>query len=139
MIKTGNRNFWIAQIIGWLLLGGSTLLIQIFAGIPNKSIVYNTLIPVITGFLLTSIYRYFIRKLNWRNWSLKKTIIFLIVSTITLTLVFMLITFSCVLFVNGLHGMTTASFLSSMFSFILILLTWNLIYFSIHYFTSSFS
>ena len=94
------------------------------------------MIPVITGFLLTSIYRYFIRKLNWRNWSLKKTIIFLIVSTITLTLVFMLITFSCVLFVNGLHGMTTASFLSSMFSFILILLTWNLIYFSIHYFNN---
>ena len=136
MIKTGNRNFWIAQIVGWTLLGGSNLLVQIFAEIPKNILIINTLIPVLVGFLITSTYRHFIRKLDWSRWNLKKTIIFLVISTFILTIVFMLMAFTTIAVINGLHGLTTASFLASMFSFILILLTWNLIYFSIHYFNN---
>ncbi len=136
MIKTGNRNFWIAQIIGWSMLAGSNLLVQVLAKFPEELHLSGALLPMIIGFLLTSIYRYFIRKLDWRKWNLSKTLAFLLGSTFILTSVFMVLIFVVILFFNELHGLTIASFLGNMFSFILILLTWNLIYFSIHYFNN---
>lgn len=136
MIKTGNRNFWIAQTLGWSLLAGSNLLLQVLAGFPNKILVFNAVMPIVVGFSLTSIYRYFIRKLKWRKWNLRKTLAFLVGSTFVLTTVFMLLVFIIIWVLKGLHGLTMVSFFGSMFSFILILLTWNLIYFSIHYFNN---
>lgn len=136
MIKTGNRNFWIAQTIGWSLLAGSNLLVQILAKLPEGLLLLNALLPIIVGFLLTTIYRQFIRKLDWHKWNLSKTLAFLLGSTFILASVFMLLVFIVILFLNDLHGLTIASFFGNMFSFILILLTWNLIYFSIHYFNN---
>lgn len=136
MIKTGNKNFWIAQTVGWSLLAGSNLLVQYYAGIPEKILLVNSLIPMMVGFLLTTIYRQIIRKLKWHEWDLKKSIVFLIGSTFILTIVFMFSVFLVIQIVKGLHGLTIASFLGTMFSFILVLLTWNLIYFSIHYFNN---
>jgi sensor histidine kinase YesM len=136
MIKTGNRNFWIAQIFGWTLLSGSILAIQFTAGLPMEKILYNSLTPMLVGFILTSVYRYIIRKLDWRNWSLNKTLVFLIGSTFILTSVFMLAVFIVIRFAYGLHALGIAGFLGNMFTFTLIILTWNLIYFSIHYFNN---
>ncbi len=136
MIKTGNKNFWISQTIGWLLLAGGNLVIQILAGFPKEIFLLNTIIPIIVGFLLTSVYRLFIKKLEWRKWNFRKTLTFLLVSTLILATAFMALVFVVVLIVKGCHGLTIASFFGSMFSFVLILLTWNLIYFSIHYFNN---
>lgn len=136
MIKTGNKNFWIAQSIGWSLLASSNLILQIFAGIHKELLILNAIIPILVGFLLTSIYRYFIRKLDWHKWNFNKTLTFLFVSTLILTIVFMVTVYIIVLIIKGLESLTIVSFLGSMFSFILILLTWNLIYFSIHYFNN---
>ncbi len=136
MIQTGNRNFWIAQIIGWSIMGGSTLLVQVMAGLPMEFLLANSLTPTIVGFLLTSIYRTFIRKLDWRNWNLIKTLSFLLGSTLILTAGFMVSVFIVIRLVYGLHGLSITSFLSNMFIFTLIILTWNLIYFSIHYFNN---
>jgi len=136
MIKTGNRNFWIAQIIGWSMLAGSNLLVQVLAKFPEELHLSGALLPMIIGFLLTSIYRYFIRKLDWHKWNLSKTLAFLLGSTVILASVFMALIFVIILFFNEQHGLTIASFLGNMFSFILVLLTWNLIYFSIHYFNN---
>ena len=136
MIKTGNKNFWIAQIFGWVLLAVSNLLVQYLAGVPEKILLINSLIPMTIGFILTTIYRQIIRKLKWHKWNFNKSIAFLVGSTIILTVVFMLSVFIVILIIKGLHGLTIASFLGTMFSFTLVLLTWNLIYFSIHYFNN---
>jgi sensor histidine kinase YesM len=136
MIKTGNKNFWIAQIVGWVLLAVSNLLVQYLAGVPEKILLINSLIPMTIGFLLTTIYRQIIRKLKWHKWNFNKSIAFLAGSTFILTVVFMLLVFIVILIIKGLHGLTIASFLGTMFSFTLVLLTWNLIYFAIHYFNN---
>jgi len=111
-------------------------LVQILAGFPNEHLLYNSLTPLITGFILTTIYRYIIRELDWRKWTLNKTLIFLLGSTVILTSVFMVIVFFAFRFVLGAHALSMASFLGNMFIFTLIILTWNLIYFSIHYFNN---
>ncbi len=136
MIKTGNRNFWIAQTIGWSIMAGSILLVQFLAGFPMKLLLYNSLTPMAVGFLLTTTYRYIIRKSEWRKWNLSKTLIFLLGSTFLLTSVFMVCVFLVIKFIYGLHGLTVSAFLGNMFVFTLIILSWNLIYFTVHYFNN---
>ena len=136
MIKTGNRNFWIAQAIGWLFVAGSNLLIQKLAGFPMEKVLYNSFTPFLVGFLITTIYRYIIRRLNWRIWNLPRILYLLPGSTIILAIVFLLSVYSINRLFHGGEGITLPSFLSSMFIFSLIILTWNLIYFSVHYFNN---
>ena len=136
MIKTGDKNFWIAQIVGWTIMGGSNLVVQILAGLPFELLMCNSLIPITSGFILTSIYRYIIRRWDWRKWSLRKTIMFLIGSTIILALAFMLSIFVVYELFFEPVSLNLASFLGNMFIFTLIILTWNLIYFSVHYFNN---
>ena len=136
MFKTGNRNFWIAQTIGWSLLAGSILTIQLLAGFPRKLLIYNSLTPFLVGFLVTTIYRYFIRSLDWRTWKLLRVLLSLLGSTFILSSVFLLLTYGIIRFLYSEHGLTLSAFLSNMFIFSLIILTWNLIYFTIHYFNN---
>ena len=136
MIKTGDRNFWIAQTIGWSLMTGTNLLVQYLAGYPKEVLFYNSLIPMVVGFVMTSLYRYYIKRSDWRKWDLNKTVTVLLLSTIILASTFMISVFLLVRFVYGLHALSLAAFLSNMFVFMLIFLTWNLIYFSVHYFNS---
>ncbi|KAA3636755.1 MAG: hypothetical protein DWQ02_07745 [Bacteroidetes bacterium] len=136
MIQTGNRNFWIAQIFGWAIVSGSNLLVQVQAGFPKDILLYNSLTPFVIGFLLTTVYRYIIKELDWRKWNLTKTVAFLFGSTFLLTAVFLGFVFLIFRYIFGSHGLTTASFIGNMFIFSVILLCWNLIYFSIHYFNN---
>lgn len=136
MFKTGNRNFWIAQTIGWSLLAGSILTIQLLAGFPRKLLIYNSLTPFLVGFLVTTIYRYFIRSLDWRTWKLPRVLLSLLGSTFILSSVFLLLTYGIIRFLYSEHGLTLSAFLSNMFIFSLIILAWNLIYFTIHYFNN---
>jgi len=136
MIKTGNRNFWIAQTIGWAFMAGSNLVVQKLAGLPIDIVIYNSLAPFLTGFLLTTGYRYIIRRLDWRKWNLGRILLLLSGSTLLLAFVFLLIVYGIFRLVHGQHDLTLPAFLSSMFIFSLIILTWNLIYFSIHYFNN---
>lgn len=136
MIQTGNKNFWIAQTVGWSLMAGSNLLIQILAGYPIKLLLYNSLTPFIVGFILTSIYRYIIKESNWKEWSLRKTIFNLISSTMLLTSVFIVLIFLVFRILFGVEEINIVELLGNLFIFTLIMLTWNLIYFSIHYFNN---
>lgn len=136
MVKTGNRNFWIAQIIGWLTMAGSILLVQLLAGFPKKLLLTNSLTPMLVGFIVTSIYRYLIRKWYWRKWNLTITLAFLLGSTFVLTSVFMVTVFAVIRLFYGVPGLSLSAFLGNMFIFTLIILTWNLLYFTVHYFNN---
>ena len=136
MIKTGNRNFWITQTIGWTLMAGTNLGVQYLAGFPKQLILYNSVTPMVMGFLITTIYRYAIRRLDWSKWNLGRMLILLIVSTFLVSAVFQFATYSIVRFLSGSKEFSLAPYLSSMFIFSLIILSWNLIYFSIHYFNN---
>lgn len=117
-------------------MSGTNLLVQVLAGLPKDLLLYNSLTPFVIGFLLTTGYRYIIKELDWRKWNLTKTVTFLFGSTFLLTAVFLVCVFLIFHFIHGSHGVTAASFIGNMFIFSVILLCWNLIYFSIHYFNN---
>jgi len=62
MIRTGNKNFWIAQSIGWSIFALSNFTVQYFAGFSTHLLLVNSLLPLICGFLITTIFRYSIKK-----------------------------------------------------------------------------
>jgi len=135
MIKTGNRNFWITQIIGWGIFAGSNLIVQIIGGFPLDLLLTNSLIPFSVGFLTTTIYRYLIKDVDWKYWKFSKLLLLLIGSSSVLTIAFMAIIFS-ILFLFIYVEFNLAKFLSNFVIFGLIMSLWNFIYFFIHYFNS---
>jgi len=136
MIKTGNRNFWIAQIFGWGFFMLSNLLIQMSAGFPVDLLIYNSITPMVIGFLITASYRHFIKKSNWKNWSFGKIVAMIFISTFFLSFIFMVILFAIFFYIFQVEGMTLSGFLGNMFIFSLIILVWNMIYFFIHFFNN---
>jgi sensor histidine kinase YesM len=136
MIKTGNRNFWIAQFFGWGLFMLSNFSVQISAGFPVDMLMYNSITPLFIGFLITAGYRHFIKKSNWKIWSFRKIVGMIFISTFFLSLVFMLILFAIFFYVYKVEGMTFPSFLGNMVIFSLVILVWNVIYFFVHFFNN---
>ena len=133
MIVTGNRNFWKAQLIGWIIMAGTNLLLQWFSGLPPSTYVMNALLPLVLGFLITTAYRYWIKNYAWKAWNLSKIILMIIGSTILLTVTFLVITHVFFLLSAG-QGLSGKEFLGNFISFGFIFLIWNLLYFFIHYF-----
>ncbi|MFK7776128.1 MAG: sensor histidine kinase [Saprospiraceae bacterium] len=136
MIKTGNRNFWIAQIIGWTLFMMSNFFVQSTANIPFQLVVMNAVIPFVVGLLVTTSYRFFIKNKNWKNWSFGKMLLLILGSTFLLTAVFVVITFGLFILILQVDNFSVATFLSNFMIFFMVMLTWNMIYFCIHYFNN---
>jgi len=136
MIPTGNKNFWKAQLIGWGVFMFSNFLIQLFAGLPVELLVYNSLIPLVLGFLITTGYRYLIKRQDWKNWQFPKIIWIIIGSTILLTVIFISITFFIFFFILFDEELDVVSLLSNAMIFFIIFFNWNMIYFSIQFFNN---
>lgn len=134
MIKTGNRNFWIAQVIGWTLFMLSNYLIQSASDLPSKMVMLNAVIPFFAGLFITSGYRYLIKDKNWKSWNFGKMIMLILGSTFLLTTVFVLVTFGAFMLILKIKEPMVLAMLSNFFIFFIVLLAWNMIYFCIHYF-----
>lgn len=136
MIKTGNRNFWMAQFFGWGFFMLSNLIVQISAGFPIKLLIYNSITPMVIGFLVTASYRHFIKNSNWKIWSFGKIMGMILFSTFFLSLVLMLILYAIFFYGYKMEGMTFSNFLGNMIIFSLVILVWNMIYFFVHFFNN---
>jgi len=137
MIETGNKNFWIAQAIGWGSMALSNLIVQFLAGFPANLLFSNALGPFLCGFVVTTAYRYAIKDISWKQWNFGRMTLLILGSTVLLTSLFMVCTWLLFTFVFRLEGgMSMAGILGNFIIFLLILLIWNLIYFSIHYFNN---
>jgi sensor histidine kinase YesM len=117
-------------------MAGTNLGVQYLAGFPKEAILYNSVTPMLVGFIITTLYRYAIRRLDWSKWTLDRMLILLLGSTLLVSAFFQFSTYSIVRFLSGTKDFSLATYLSSMFIFSLIILSWNLIYFSIHYFNN---
>jgi len=135
MIKTGNRNFWIAQTIGWAFFSFSNVFVQAIGGYPMKTILTNSLMPFLTGFIITTVYRYLIKDIDWKYWKVAKLLLLLIGSSLVLTTIFMVFIWLFTTFFTD-YELSLARFLSNFVIFGLIMSLWNFIYFFIHYFNS---
>ena len=137
MIQTGNRNFWIAQIVGWMTLALSNFSIQLMAGMPVKLVIYNASTPFFVGFMVTTVYRYLIKSSDWKNWTLRKTIVNIIGSTVLLTVVMLGIMYLVFIYIYQMDDeVSIVGILSNLMVFSIVLLSWNMIYFCVHYFNN---
>lgn len=136
MIKTGNRNFWMAQIFGWTLFMLSNFFVQSTAEIPFKLLVMNSVIPFVAGLLVTTSYRFFIKNKHWKNWNFGKMLLLILGSTFLLTSVFVLMVFGLFMWILQVDDFSIATFLSNFMIFFTVILAWNMIYFCIHYFNN---
>lgn len=133
MIKTGNRNFWIAQLMGWGLFALLNLTIQVIGSGFDKIAYFNSVVGFGGGLLITTIYRYSIIRFKTNLFKFSRILYLIGFSTILLTMVFLL-TISIILYVffDG-KFMSSIEWLSNSFIFGILMLIWNSLYFMIHY------
>ena len=136
MFKTGNRNFWIAQVIGWSIVGFSNFAVQLIAEYELSLAFANSSLTMVIGILVTSLYRNLIKKQDWKYWKFSTIIGLIIGSTILLTSVFMALSSFVFIYVLKFEGLTIVDILSNLFIFGIMFLAWTLIYFCVHYFNS---
>ena len=133
MIKTGNKNFWRAQTLGWGFMALSNLTVQIIGGFSPKMLLYNSIIPFTAGLLITTLFRYKIKKYSWKKWPISKLILTILGSSIVQTLFFIGFLFYIVnpLIIKDVSSL--AAVLSNTFIFGIIFLAWNTIYFCVQF------
>jgi len=136
MITTGNKNFWKAQLIGWGTAMFTNFIVQYYAGFPTDLLIYNSVIPLVICFLITTGYRYLIKESEWKNWNFGKILLMIIGSTILMTVIFLL--FASFIFAVLLDegGIGLSGLLGNSMIFAILFLNWNMIYFCIQFFNS---
>ena len=132
MIATSRRNFWIAQGVGWSLVGLSNLAVQSFLPLSPLVRFLNTLLPIVGGITVTTAYRHVIRQYRWSHWSGGRIILLLLGSSVINTVAFMLL-IAVVLWLVLETPLGLAAWLSNFMVFFVMLLSWNVIYFLVHY------
>lgn len=136
MIKTGNKNFWIAQLIGWGMVALTNLSVQLIGGLSLELVLLNAVLPLLVGFLVTTVYRYLVKNSDWRTWTFQKILAVIIGSTILLTVVHLGILYGLFMLIFKMEDLSFVQLLSNLMIFGIIMLTWNMIYFCIHYFNN---
>ena len=136
MIKTGNRNFWIAQLIGWSIFGLSNFLVQSTVEISFKVLILNCVFPMLVGLFVTTSYRALIRNKKWKRWRFVKMLFLVFGSTFLLTTFFVGIIFGGLIYVFQIEGIIYPTIFSNFMISFIIMLAWNMIYFCVHYFNN---
>lgn len=134
MLETGNKNFWKLQILGWSIMAISNFLVQMTADFPIHLLLINSLGPFICGLVVTSLYRFMIKQYAWKNWSLSTILLLVIGSTLLMTAAMIALLTVLLRLIGQTAFTSTAALLSNFFVFGVLMLAWNLIYFSVHYF-----
>lgn len=135
MIPTGQTNFWKAQIIGWGFVSVSNFLIQ--SSIPKiatSQLLFNSIIPMLVGVLLTTAFRFFVYKKDWKHWSWGRMLGLIIGSTFLLTIGLLIIVFPVQMLLNQEKEVSFLIVMASGVNFFILFFIWTIIYFGIHYF-----
>jgi len=123
------RNFLIIQFIVWLIVGAVNFTVQTINGVPKLFIVMNGLSIAGGGFIVTTLYYIYIRRLNWLKWNRKKLMLFISLSTIATTAFWLFLIFFFFLIVTG-KALPFFVLLVNLAPTGIILLLWFLVYFS---------
>ncbi len=93
-LKNTNRLFWIANAIGWILYGIAMLFFFGKGVIPDLKSFYLNIITYITGFIVTSLLRYYLRFIQKKIKSIILISIILIVTVYVVTILWYLMDLS---------------------------------------------
>lgn len=131
---TGTKNFFVAQAVGWGIFGGSNFIVQSLAGLPLNLVVANSSFSILSGILVSTAYRFLIRRWNWQSWKLWKLLVFIVAASLVLSLAWMVLTSLLFQIMRPEFQITGNQILGNLITAGLLFLIWNLIYFFFKYF-----
>lgn len=123
------NHFWWVQSLGWLAFGLFNGLVQTLVGLPMELVVGNSIGASLCGFVVTSIYRWWIKRQAWKKLPIGRLIGYVILTLplLSVTWLGLIISLSSVLIPTDVDHNDIIGNLG----FILILFfTWNVIYFA---------
>lgn len=131
-----NKIYWISQIIGWsIFVIFNISMISLFGHFTWQRFT-TTLYMGFTGVCITHIFRFYTIKRKWLKLSLRKIIPRTILSSFVLGAILYLIILTVSYFIGHTHfnEMQIGNIIWSLFNLTGIILVWELIYFSVHFF-----
>lgn len=125
-----NKYFWPIQITSWLLMGLFNYFIQSMAGSKPDVVLTNAIGIITGGIFFTTLFRYLIKKHEWKKWSNPKLIGMIILSVIIISISWT--TLMHIIFELSIDKFEfiPVAFVASMFPLGMIVFIWILIYFS---------
>jgi two-component system, LytTR family, sensor kinase len=131
--------YWISQISGWsLFVIINLLIISSFETLPLNRIVLWILLGIL-GIAFSHLYRLYLKKNNWTNFTLKKIIPRILIASFVVALIIYIPVYGSgyLLGVEREEKHLTAAIIASTLNITSVMLVWSLIYFAIHYFENS--
>lgn len=137
------RFYWLAQFVGWLAYCG-LLTLSVYTNNPeNLSDVFflNVLVLIFAGILTTHLQRLVFIRLKWLEMRLPKLLPRLLLSSLITSIIIATID-SVSDYYTGLSGNSSntvfwTDIVISVFAILILVLTWNAIYFTFHFFQQS--
>lgn len=137
------RFYWLAQFIGWTAYC-SLLTLSVYTNNPehvDSVFFFNVLVIIISGISVTHLQRLMFIKLGWLAFKLPKLIPRLILSSFLFSILIAIIDLSTDYFsnVNTIRDnpIEISDMIVNVFSILLLVLFWNAIYFTFHFFQQS--
>jgi two-component system, LytTR family, sensor kinase len=131
--------FWTVQITGWTIF----MVLVVGVLLTNETVHWTTVVSstsnVLLGFIVTSLFRHFIRLREWANRNLRRLWLPLLMGCLTSALIWTAATVG-VHFSLGSYtpehkaDMTTITFLIALLNNYFIVILWSLLYFAYHFF-----
>ena len=134
MIATSERNFWIAQLSGWSLVGLTNFFVQLSLPLSPSLRLLNTLIPIVCGIGITTAFRFIARRYR-HHWQYRKggKLAWLLLGATTINTLLFILLIAAIFWLVFKETLIQAVLLSNFFIFFAIFLCWNTIYLLIHY------
>ncbi len=134
------RFYWIAQFFGWLAYCG-ILTLSVYTDNPNRIdsiFLFNLVVLYLSGILTTHIQRVIFIQLGWLSLRLSKLIPRLIFSSLLGAFLISIIDITTDYFTNPHYNlMTISNVVAIVVSAFILVLFWNAIYFTFHFFRKS--
>ena len=137
------RFYWLAQFIGWTAYCG-LLTLSVYTNNPahvDSIFFFNVLVIIVSGISVTHLQRWMFIKLGWLAFKLPKLIPRLILSSFLFSILIAIIDLSTDYLsnVNTIkdNPIEISDIIVNVFSILLLVLFWNAIYFTFHFFQQS--
>lgn len=142
MVNT-KRFYWLAQFGGWIAYSG-LITMSVYNHMPeyiHSMFFLNVLILIITGIITTHIQRLAFIKLGWLDLRLPKLIPFLLISSLLCSVIIASVDFFSDILTNlndtKEKEIVIFDLVLNVFSVMILVLFWNAIYFTFHFFQKS--
>lgn len=137
------RFYWLAQFIGWTAYC-SLLTLSVYTNNPahvDTIFFFNVMVIIVSGISVTHLQRWMFIKLGWLALKLPKLIPRLILSSFLFSILIAIIDLSTDYFTNVNtirdNPIEISDIIVNIFSILLLVLFWNAIYFTFHFFQQS--